>query len=522
MGRSDAAGTEKEECKQTCGVIPTLPDDMQACITKPDTDGLVTIRLQGLMALQRMAKQDEGGCNNPNVFAGSCFNPSIGLNSTGVFFAGGTRTVTGDGHYTSPGPCTWEGVDARFLAPTPDMLKPITKVINGKQTQIPAPTPLDQLWKVQSRYFYDENGEKEILYKISSNPSTPTMAAVAQGYGVTESDYQIAGMRISGPSGIDIGIGPQAGPPPKPVVPEQDTYIFDPQLLPIRVEDFNSIGPDNLFSRGSWEEGSSWLHIEDCDTTTDPVSPRVLLYLRLRGNDKQHFRLYLIVDPVATDSISPGSPGNNGKMDCVPDWVDCDDSGRNCKFGGWSPYGSVYFPVSLPALLNDEVSIAYTNQLKWLPWTDTPDILDKLKGKVARYEIVGNRGVVAGGGETFDIPYLSLLQWSIAPDRGGGNTPATPGHSPTPGVNMCTPDKGTIQLCNRNGGANCNAEFACERCTPGQWWAAYGTHCSTLGSGDVCQWAEKCFPDAATCQTYASKPRSTPYFKTGNGVPSCP
>ena len=485
----------------------------------------MTIRLDNLMSLQGLTKREFGGCNNTSYPNNPCFNPSIALSSTGVLSSAGEKIMPADPDQTPPasqGTCKWDGEDARFLAPTPEILPMVTKNIGGKSTQVTASTPPDQLWQIRPHYFF-ENNAMEILYKISSNPIKPSMAQVAQGYGVKEIDYELSGMVTAGSYVIDVGLAPQKGPPPNPVVPQGSSDFVD-SLIPVTVADFTNSNATNLFSKGSWKDGSSWLHIDNCNTTA-AGSFGSLIYLRLLDNDGKYFRLYLTIDPIAYDKITPRSPDSDGKITCVAQ-DHCDQSGGNCQFVQWVPVGNDYFPVTMPPLGKNPTipNPAYTNQLKWLPWPDNEDIVAKLGGESLNYLIMASdRAVVAGAGTSYPIPYLTLMQWSIKIDQNGGGAPPTsPGQSPTPGGNMCTPDKGTKKNCKGppSLGTNCDAEFACERCMPGEnpYWVQYPGHCGTLGPDDKCQYAEKCFKDEQSCLEYAnSGPKN---FKTAS-VASC-
>ena len=188
------------------------------------------------------------------------------------------------------------------------------------------------------------------------------------------------------------------------------------------------------------------------------------------------------------------------------------------------------FPVTMQPLsvpnAPDIPNPVYTNQLAWLPWPDNEDIVTRLGGEPPTYYTImpSKQTSVSGAGNRYSILYLTLMQWSIKIDQnGGGAPPASPGQSPAPGGNMCTPDKGTQNTCTGPPilGTNCDAKFACEKCTPDKnpYWVQYSGHCGTLGSEDKCQYAEKCFIDQESCLNYANSGRK--YFKTGDSVPSC-
>tara|TARA_Y100000385_G_scaffold291146_1_gene367471 strand:+ start:320 stop:1789 length:1470 start_codon:yes stop_codon:yes gene_type:complete len=488
---------------------------MVNCIPTVEGKELVTIRLDNLISLQREAKAEFGGCNTANYPDTPCFNPSMALSSTGVLSNAGEKNMPADPGQIPPatsGICKWDGEDARFLAPTPEILPMVTKNIGGKSTQVTASTPPDQLWQIRPHYFF-ENNVNEILYKISSNPSKPSIAQVAQGYGVTETDYKFSGMVTAGSYVIDVGLAPQKGSPPNPVVPEDSSEFLD-SLIPVTVADFTKSNATNLFSKGSWKDGSSWLHIDTCKKTAGFYGS--LIYLRLLNNDGKYFKLYLTIDPVAYDRITPMD--NNGKITCVSQ-VQCDNTGGNCQFIKWVPVGNDYFPVTMPPLEHNSntPNPAYTNQLKWLPWPDDEDIFTSLGGRSLDYLIMKtDRADVAGADRNYSVPYLTLMQWSIKIDQNGGG-------APPPSGNMCTPDKGTKINCENSQQleTNCDAEFACEKCMPGEnpYWVQYGGHCGSLGPDDKCQYAEKCFKDSASCLKYSNSGQK--YFKTGDGVPTC-
>ncbi len=484
---------------------------------------MVTIRLDNLIRLQGLAKREFGGCNSTNYPSNPCFNPSLALSSTGVISSAGQKIMPADPDQNPPadqGKCEWDGEDARFLAPTPEILRMVTKNIGGKSVQVPPPTPPDQLWQIRPHYFF-EKGEKKILYKISSNPSKPSVAQVAQGYGVKETDYELSGMATAGSYVIDVGLAPQKGPTPTPVVP-QSSSDFISSLIPVTVADFTRSNATNLFSKGSWKDGSSWLHIDSCKANTaDAESFGSLIYLRLLDDNGKYFRLYLTIEPIAYDSITPRSPDSDGKVTCVAQ-DHCNPDGSKCRFVKWVPSGNDYFPVAMPKLGQSIApNPAYTNQLMWLPWPDDEDIVAKLGEQDVDYHIMASDQVVVAGVGSYWVPYLTLLQWSIKTDHGGGAPPASPGQSPAPSGDTCTPDKGTKKNCEKNSppGTNCDAEFACERCGhENPYWAEYPNHCGNLAPGDKCQYAEKCFKDEQSCQKYASS--GSKYFKTAS-VESC-
>ena len=355
-------------------IVPTspshtiVPKDMKECfggLLSWPQDKLFAVQFPQLSKLQKASKVAQGGCGSKKTGVW-CKNLAIGMTSTSVSFPPGKHDN-----------CSWSGEDARYLFPTPEALKREDSA-SGGIGNILRKFAADQMWTVKNKSF-SSNDQKvsELLYQITSNPSTPTPQDLAKSYACDSGDFETSGL-VTTKKRISIGIGPQSSP----VVQQTSNRITDATTIPIKTSDFFAPSEE----KGSWEDGSNWLHIDDCD----PDTGSVMVYIPILANtmeqeggvvQKRPVRLYLTIIPYSVKYIARGT--------CT---------------------SSQYKPAYLPFEPNAWYDYLRTFQLGWLVWKDESIMkAEEIVNKIHR-----DIPIASGCDECF-LTYPQLFQCNIAP-----------------------------------------------------------------------------------------------------------